>query len=84
MAIIQLTKENFIDQVTRFGYFSEIIPECFCSDKLADQMADIISSVNADIKSRKKDNWITAQYPFQHIKASLIEESFLFLIQKHF
>ena len=60
MAVIQLTKENFIDQVTRFGYFSEIIPECFCSDKLADQVADIISSVNADIKSRKKDNWITA------------------------
>lgn len=60
MAVIQLTKENFIDQVTRFGYFSEIIPECFCSDKLADQVADIISSVNADIKSKKKDNWITA------------------------
>ncbi len=60
MADIQLTKDNFIDQITRFGYFSEIIPECFCSDKLADQVADIISSVNADIKSKKKDNWITA------------------------
>ena len=60
MAVIQLTKENLINQVTRFGYFSESIPECFCSDKLADQVADIISSVNADFKSRKKDNWITA------------------------
>ena len=45
MADVQLTKDNFIDQITRFGYFSEIIPECFCSDRLADQVTDVISSV---------------------------------------
>lgn len=80
MADVQLTKDNFVDQITRYGYFSEIIPECFCSDKLADQITDVISSV----KTTKGKKEFQHLYPFQHIKVPLIAESFQFLIQNHF
>ena len=72
MAVILLTKDNFVDQITRYGYFSEIIPECFCSDKLADQITNIISFVKTDIKAKhKKENWATAPVSLSTYKSAI-------------
>lgn len=72
MADIQLTKENFIEQVTRYGFFSEIIPECFDTDKLVDKVMDIISFVKIDIK-HKPDNeiWVTAPVSLSTYKSAI-------------
>lgn len=67
MAVIQLTKENFVEQITRYGFFSEIIPECFYTDKLADQVTDIISSV----KTTKGNNGVTAPVSLSTYKSSI-------------
>lgn len=67
MADVQLTKDNFVDQITRYGYFSEIIPECFCSDKLADQITDVISSV----KTTKGKKGISAPVSLSTYKSAI-------------
>ena len=68
MAVIQLTKENFVEQITRYGFFSEIIPECFTSEKLANQVDDII--FNVKIKGKKKE-YVTSPVSLSTYKSAI-------------
>ncbi len=53
----ELKKENFLEQITRYGYFAEQFPDCFSSDELADHLPEILPIVAATkgeaSKSRK-------------------------------
>ena len=38
----KLDGKNFIDQITRYGYFAEQFPDCFSSDSFADNIDDLL------------------------------------------
>ena len=48
MVKIKLTKNNFIKQITRYGYFAEQMPQCFNSDLLADKIDLLLPHINCD------------------------------------
>ena len=50
MAQVKLTKNNFIDQVVRHGYFAEQIPICFSSETFADNVSSLLLIVECDKK----------------------------------
>ena len=42
----KLDGKNFIDQITRYGYFAEQFPECFSSESFADNLNNLLPLIS--------------------------------------
>lgn len=51
---VELNKDNLLEQITEFGFFSELIPPCFTSRNLANNLSRILPLVNT---SRKQSTY---------------------------
>lgn len=56
----KLDGKNFIDQITRYGYFAEQFPECFTSDHLADELSNLLPLVSVGKAQKSKSKNVTA------------------------
>ena len=56
MNIKRLDKDNFLDQIVRYGFFAEQFPSCFSSDAFADNLEYISESVLASKSQAKYGN----------------------------
>jgi len=58
MSINKLKKENFLDQVSRYGFFAEQFPSCFSTEQFADNLlslAPLVSSARGEQRNTKKN-----------------------------
>ena len=42
----KLDGKNFIDQITRYGYFAEQFPDCFSSESFADNLNNLLPLIS--------------------------------------
>ena len=54
MSEIKLNKQNFLEQVTRFGYFAEQFPACFSSTLFSEYLSELAPLVPASKGQRDK------------------------------
>lgn len=58
MRLTELNSTNFVEQITRYGFFAEQFPECFSTELLANnlsQLLPLISATRAETKKGKKN-----------------------------
>jgi hypothetical protein len=59
----QLSRNDFIQQITKYGYTIEQMPECFTSNKFAEKLDNLLPFVSINVDDRK---YATATYNFIH------------------
>ena len=56
----KLNGKNFIDQITRYGYFAEQFPDCFSSESFADNLDELLPLIPIGKAQKTKVKNITA------------------------
>ena len=56
----KLNRKNFIDQITRYGYFAEQFPDCFSSESFADNLDELLPLIPIGKAQKTKVKNITA------------------------
>ena len=64
MAIVNLTKDNFSQQIVEFGFFSEQFPACFSSKMLTEKLSEIMVEININYKQINKHSKKKVTSPF--------------------